>query len=78
MKHLGKLQAAVVLLVIIGFFLTLSALIFAIKSDVPSGMKDVLLLMVGALAAKFGDAVQFVLKARTDELLASSVQPKQY
>lgn len=77
MKHLGKLQAAVVLVVVVGFFATLSALIYAIRNDVPPGMKEVLLIMVGVLGAEFGHCVQFALKARTDELLAASRPPEE-
>lgn len=69
MKHIGKLQAAVTVLVLCGFFGVLWTLI---HTSVAEGMKEVLLVMVGTLAAKFGDVVTFVLKARTDELLASS------
>jgi hypothetical protein len=73
--HIGKLQAAVTLLVIAGFFGVLWTLI---HTSVAEGMKEVLLVMVGSLASKFGDVVMFVLKARTDELLAASVptEPK--
>lgn len=74
MKHIGKLQATVTLLVIIGFFGVLWTLIHTTVAD---GMKEVLLVMVGTLAAKFGDVVTFVVKARTDELLATSAQPEQ-
>lgn len=69
MKHVGKLQAAIALLVIAGFFGVLWTLIHTTVAD---GMKEVLLVMVGALASKFGDVVMWALKARTDELLASS------
>lgn len=72
MKHVGKLQAAVVIIVVLGFFATLAALIYAITKDVPPGMKEVLLIMVGVLGAEFGHVVQFAIKARTDELLAAS------
>lgn len=69
MKHIGKLQAAVTVLVIVGFFGVLWTLIHHTVAD---GMKEVLLVMVGVLASNFGDVVKFVLRARTDELLASS------
>lgn len=76
MKHVGKLQAAVVILVVLGFFATLGGLIwaylFAKAGDVPPGLKEVLLIMVGVLGAEFGHCVQFSLKARTDELLAAA------
>ena len=77
MPHLGKLQATIVIMVVLGFFATLASLIYAIRNDVPPGMKEVLLIMVGVLGAEFGHCVQFVLKARTDELLASSLPGKQ-
>lgn len=75
MKHTGKLQAAVVILVILGFFGVIAALLHVLASDVPAGMKEVLLIMCGALCSEFAHAVQFALKARTDELLASGSQP---
>jgi hypothetical protein len=72
MKHVGKLQAAICLLVVVGFFGVLWLLIHTV---VPDGMKEVLLVMLGALATNFGYAVQFALKARTDELLAAMKPP---
>jgi hypothetical protein len=72
MPHLGKLQALVSLLVIVGFFGVLWTLI---HTTVAEGMKEVLLVMVGALASKFGDVVMWALKARTDELLANATPP---
>ena len=74
MKHLGKLQAAVTVLVVAGF---LGCLWTLIHTTVADGMKEVLLVMVGTLAAKFGDVVMYVLKARTDELLAAATPPEQ-
>jgi hypothetical protein len=38
-------------------------------------LREVLLLVVGALVSKFGDVVTFAVKARTDELLASATPP---
>lgn len=75
MKHTGKLQAAVVVLVILGFFGVIAALLKVLQSDVPAGMKEVLLIMCGALCAEFAHVVQFALKARADELLATGTQP---
>lgn len=47
MKHTGKIQALIALIILAGFFATL---FFMIRANVdPGGMRDALLVMVGSL-----------------------------
>lgn len=73
MKHTGKVQGAIAFLILCGFFLVLYALI---NSKVEAGgMRDALLIMVGALAAMCTSVVNYYFgsstgSARKDEIRA--------
>ena len=73
MKHTGKVQGAIAFLILAGFFVVLYALI---QSKVEAGgMRDALLIMVGALAAMCTSVVNYYFgsssgSARKDEIRA--------
>lgn len=73
MKHTGKVQGAIAFLILSGFFVVLYALI---NSKVEAGgMRDALLIMVGALAAMSTSVVNYYFgsssgSARKDEIRA--------
>jgi membrane protein DedA with SNARE-associated domain len=56
MRHLGKVQAFLALLVCAGFF---AAIWLTMKNDVDSSMRDALLILVGNLATCFGAVVNY-------------------
>lgn len=74
MKHTGKVQGAIAFLILLGFFVVLYALI---ESKVEAGgMRDALLIMVGALAAMCTSVVNYYFgsssgSARKDEIRAA-------
>lgn len=79
MKHTGKVQGAIAFLILAGFFVVLYALI---QSKVEAGgMRDALLIMVGALAAMCTSVVNYYFgsssgSARKDEIRAmEATQP---
>ena len=74
MKHTGKVQATIALAILIGFFVALYLLINS-KVDA-GGMRDALLIMVGALSAMATSIVNYYFgsssgSAAKNELLAS-------
>lgn len=56
MKHLGKVQAAIAFLVIVGFY---SAIWLAMTREVTASMRDALLILIGSLAAAFGGVIGY-------------------
>ena len=74
MKHTGKVQALIAILILGGFFATLY---FMIRSNVePGGMRDALLIMVGSLGTMATSIVGYYFgsssgSAAKNELLAS-------
>lgn len=74
MKHTGKVQGAIAFIILTGFFVILYALITS-KVDA-GGMRDALLIMVGALAAMCTSVVNYYFgsssgSARKDEIRAA-------
>ena len=73
MRHTGKVQGAIAFLILLGFFVVLYSLI---TSRVEAGgMRDALLIMVGALAAMCTSVVNYYFgsssgSARKDEIRA--------
>lgn len=72
MKHLGTVQAALAATIVAGFFGVIGLLIF---HPGETGMRDALLILVGALGAAFGAVIQFYFgsssgSAKKDQLLA--------
>lgn len=73
MKHTGKVQALIALIILAGFFATLY---FMIRSNVdPGGMRDALLVMVGSLGTMATSIVGYYFgsssgSARKDEIMA--------
>lgn len=57
MKHLGKMQAAIALAVVVGFLAGCYLVWFYPPAD--PGVRDVALLMLGALAGQFVAVVQW-------------------
>jgi hypothetical protein len=55
-RHTGKVQGALAFAIVAGFFVTLYMLT---KVDVASGMRDALLIMVGALGAGLGNVLNY-------------------
>lgn len=77
MRHTGKVQGAIAFVILVGFFSVLYALIQA-KVEA-GGMRDALLIMVGALAAMSTSVVNYYFgsssgSARKDELLREASQ----
>lgn len=76
MKHLGKVQAALAILIVLGFFACIAALLFAPPPN--DTMRDTLLVMVGALGAAFGAIVQYYFGSSSgstakDRVIANSM-----
>lgn len=72
MRHLGAVQASLAAAIVAGFFGVIGLLIFH-KGE--TGMRDALLILVGALGAAFGAVIQFYFgsssgSAKKDQLLA--------
>ena len=74
MRHVGKIQALIAILILGGFFGTLY---FMIRANVdPGGMRDALLIMVGSLGTMATSIVGYYFgsssgSAAKNELLAS-------
>lgn len=56
MRHLGKVQAAIAFLVIVGFY---AAIWMAMTREVTASMRDALLILIGSLAAAFGGVIGY-------------------
>lgn len=72
MKHTGKVQAALALLILTGFF---AAIWLAMTREVTASMRDALLILIGSLGAAFGAVVNYYFgsssgSAKKDELLS--------
>lgn len=72
MRHLGKVQAAIAFLVIAGFY---ASIWLAMTREVLASMRDVLLILIGSLAAAFGGVIGYYFgsssgSAQKNQLLA--------
>ncbi len=65
------------LLIILAFFSVIAALLLTVKEDLPPGVREVLLVLVGVLAGAFKDVISYWIGSsassskKTDALIAS-------
>jgi drug/metabolite transporter (DMT)-like permease len=56
MPHLGKVQAALAVAVLVGFF---GCIWLVMSHEVQASMRDALLILIGSLGASFGSVVSY-------------------
>lgn len=76
MPHLGKMQGLLAVLITLGFFACIGALLFAPPPN--AEMRDTLLVLTGGLGAAFSIVVQYYFGSSSgsrakDEALANSL-----
>lgn len=78
MRHTGKVQVALAILAISGFFGLIYLLIY---TEPPPGVRDAMLVLVGAVAGGYSTVLNYYFgsssgSARKDELLAGTQNPR--
>lgn len=76
MPHLGKMQGLLAVLVVLGFFACIGALLFA-PAPAPA-MRDTLLVLTGGLGAAFSIVIQYYFGSSSgsrakDSAIANSI-----
>jgi hypothetical protein len=77
--HTGKIQAALAIVVTVGFFVVLYLIM---KENVDRTMRDALLIMIGALGAGFAQVLSFYFgsstgSAQKNAIIAAREAPKE-
>lgn len=78
MRHTGKVQVALAVLAIAGFFGLIYLLIY---TEPPAGVRDAMLVLVGAVAGGYSTVLNYYFgsssgSARKDEILAAKELPR--